>query len=255
MGRGGFGSVWEAWDTRLQRTVAVKSLAGAESLPEAWGLREARLTARLRHPAFVTVHEVMHDAGRPYLVMERIEGSTLAEVAAKGPVAPAQVRDWLRQAAEALAQAHRQGVAHGDVKPSNLMIEPGGRLRLLDLGIAELQDPAATLGVPGTPAGGTLAYLAPERLLGARPDPASDAYSLGLTMHELLGGPRSSGGAGLLAIAHRRLTEDGAPAPAAGGSHDPTLSGLLDAMTRREPALRPDMATIAARLQAGTGGA
>lgn len=256
LGHGGSGTVWEAWDTRLKRAVAIKALAGPEPGAEARGLHEARVTARMRHPAFVAVHEVMHETrggiGQTFLAMELVEGRTLAAVVAGGPVDEVRVRDWLRQAAEALAEAHAQGVAHGDIKPSNLMIEPSGRLRILDLGIAACQDPTSTLAAADAgPAGGTLAYMAPERLLGAAPDAASDAYSLGLTMHEMLTGRRAADGVAGLSLAHRRLSED-LPLPRGPGPDGP-LFLLLDAMTRRDPAVRlGDLAQVVKRLATGS---
>jgi serine/threonine-protein kinase len=257
LGQGGHGTVWEAWDTRLKRAVALKALSRRGAAPDAGGLREARVTARMRHPAFVAVHEVIHETwdgvGQTWLAMELVEGRTLAAVAAEGPADEARVRAWMRQAAEALAEAHGQGVAHGDIKPSNLMIEPSGRLRLLDLGIAACHhaDPAGTLDVTASgPAGGTLAYMAPERLLGAEPDAAGDAYALGLTMHELLTGRRATDGVGGLALAHRRLSED-VPLPR-GPCADSPLFALIDDMTRRDPARRAgNLARVAARLAAG----
>lgn len=249
LGRGGMGTVWEAWDTRLRREVAIKALGGADLHALPAGLREARLTARMRHPAFVALHDVLVNDGLTYLVMELVQGHTLAEIGAAGAVEEARLRGWMRQVAGALLEAHRQGVAHGDIKPSNLMLEGSGRVRVLDLGIASLRDPAATLGEAGQPpAGGTLAYMAPERLLGAPPDAASDSYALGLTMHELLAGCTAGGSIDGLALAHRRLSED--TALPRGPLPESPLLKLLDAMTRRDPAQRLcDMAQVIQALE------
>ena len=137
LGEGGFGRVYEAWDSKLCRRVAIKCIkhtgagsAGADLL------REARLGASLRHAAFVKVHAIEDDGRTQSIVMELVPGQTLKQALAAGPVARAAALDWTRQVAEAMRDAHASGLVHGDLKPSNLMLEPGGSIRVLDFGLA-----------------------------------------------------------------------------------------------------------------------
>lgn len=241
LGAGGYGQVFEAWDTQLQRRVAIKRV-NLQVDADSW-VKEARLASRVQHPAFVAIHDVFASAGFGHIVMELVSGQNLAQRLGEGPVAPRQAVEWMRQASEALAQAHRQQVVHGDIKPANLMVEPdaeGGRLRILDFGVARAMDRLLTLG-PGTPVppAGTLAYMAPEQLLGAPPSVTSDVYALGLVLSELLTGQRSSGGeSDSLRIAHRKLHADEAP-PALVPGAPMALMDLLRRTLCRQPGQRP----------------
>jgi len=246
LGRGGFSIVYEAWDARLCRAVAVKCLLQPEQGPRG-SLHEARMTARVKHPAFVTVYELLPHEGLTFLVMELIDGRTLGEITADGPVPSDTARRWALEAAVALQAAHGAGVVHGDVKPSNLMIDTQGRLRILDLGVATARDPEATqdLATLGDNAG-TLAYMAPELMLGAQPSPASDVFALGLTLYRVVAGPGRVP-ANTLALAHQRLAQDLAlVAPGV----DARFLALLQEMTRRDPAARlGDLGGVVARLR------
>lgn len=241
LGEGGFGAVHEAWDTRLQRRVAIKTIrhggsAGADLV------REARLAASLRHPAFVTVHAVEDDGDDQFIVMELVDGRTLKQILQDGPVPLATALDWVRQVADAMRDAHASGLVHGDIKPSNLMVEADGRVRILDFGLALRHDALATetvsLGTT-TSAGeadpqGTIAYMAPERLQGATPDPRSDVYALGVILYELTCGTRPFATLHGLALAAAlvQTSSDGWDYP---DTLDTSLIALIRAMTARQP--------------------
>ncbi|MFC4160693.1 protein kinase domain-containing protein [Chitinimonas lacunae] len=241
LGQGGQGAVFEAWDTRLRRKVALKWLT-----PDGNGrplLEEARASSALRHPAVVAVHDVIEQDGIGFIVMDLVDGHTLAELAT--PPTLAQALRWLREAAEALAEAHEQGVVHGDLKPGNLMIDRRGALRILDFGVSRRLDPLATGAADQDASTGTLAYMAPEQLLGAPASPASDIYALGLVFSELLAGKRLFDDDGLT-LAWRKLHSEidlGTLALPIG------LTSLLRDMLHRQPEQRPPgMAAIATRL-------
>jgi serine/threonine-protein kinase len=245
LGEGGFGAVYEAWDTRLQRSVAIKTIRGTADGIDL--VREARLAASLRHPAFVRIHAIEEDAGRQFIVMELVHGRTLKQILQAGPVPPSAALDWIGQVAEAMRAAHASGLVHGDIKPSNLMVEDDGRVRILDFGLALRQDALATetvsLGSTATssPAGtdpqGTIAYMAPERLLGAAPDARADVYALGVILYELACGKRPFAGLHGLALAAAQVqtTSDGWDYP---DSLATPLIALIRAMTARQPEQR-----------------
>jgi eukaryotic-like serine/threonine-protein kinase len=187
LGHGGMATVYLARDTDLDRPVAVKVLDAAdEGLRERF-VREARLAARLSHPNVVSVFDAGEDGGRPYIVMEHVEGETVAELLARrGPLPPDEARGLALQAARGLAHAHAAGLVHRDVKPQNLLLREDGTLKIADFGIARATEDTA-LTQPGTVLG-TAAYLAPEQARGERATPASDVYSLGAVLYELLTG-------------------------------------------------------------------
>jgi eukaryotic-like serine/threonine-protein kinase len=190
LGAGGMGIVRAAHDELLHRDVAVKLLAdNLAADPEARErfLREARAAARIHDPHVVAVHDVGDEAGRPYLVMELVDGPSLADVlATDGKLAPHEVVEVAAQALAGIASAHRADLLHRDVKPGNLLRHPDGTIKVTDFGVAEAAD------VPGlTRTGfviGTRSYLAPERRRGLPADARTDLYALGATLVELLTG-------------------------------------------------------------------
>jgi len=190
LGHGGMASVFLARDTELDRLVAVKLLdehaASDEGLRGRF-VREARLAARLSHPNVVSVFDAGEDDGRPYIVMEHVEGETLADLLARRDRLPPEEAGGLAfQAAHGLAHAHAAGLVHRDVKPQNLLLREDGTLKIADFGIAR-----AAEGTSLTQAGtvlGTAAYLSPEQALGEDVTPATDVYSLGAVLYELLTG-------------------------------------------------------------------
>ncbi|MFE5019983.1 serine/threonine-protein kinase [Streptomyces sp. NPDC056690] len=185
------GEVWQATDEMLGRPVAVKLLIAQDADPSASARfrMEAQTSASLSHPHVVGVYDFGSWEHRFYLVMELVEGGSLAHETAGGArLTPARVADIAAGAAAGLAAAHRQGVVHRDIKPGNLLLTPDGTVKLGDFGIARfLDDPAAGLTTTGQIVGTGL-YLAPERALGKNAGPASDVYSLGCVLYQLLTG-------------------------------------------------------------------
>lgn len=191
LGEGGFGEVYQAWDARLERHVAIKRLKSpTQSARPGHLLDEARLAASLRHPAFVRIFSIDGDAGAHSIVMEYIEGSTLRQLAQGRPMPEAEVLGLVRQVAAAMEEAHAAKLIHGDIKPSNLMLDASGAVRILDFGLASRIDPDATESTSFDQTEGTVAYLAPELLLGSRQHAQSDIYALGVVMYEMLTGAR-----------------------------------------------------------------
>lgn len=190
IGKGAMGTVWLCTDELLNRDVAVKqigALPGEPSVENARAMREARSAAALNHENAVSIFDVVDHDGTPWLVMEYVEGKTLAEVIRDdGPIPPERVAAIGAQLADALAQAHQLGIIHRDIKPGNVMITAEGRAKISDFGIARHdQDEQLTqIGmVTGTPA-----YFAPELARGADPSRAADVYALGATLYTAVEG-------------------------------------------------------------------
>jgi serine/threonine protein kinase len=248
VGRGGMGTVWHGRDEVLGRDVAVKEVI----LPHGFSdeerevqhkrtFREARTAARLSHPGVVTVYDVVEEDGRPWIVMELIRARSLHEqIKQDGVLPPLQVAEIGRQMAGALRVAHEAGVLHRDVKPSNVLVS-GSRAVLTDFGIARAQSDA-TLTQTGMLIGSP-AYIAPERARGRVAVPASDLWSLGVTMYAAVEGKspfeRPDAMASLVAV----LTDDPEPAPNAG-----PLRPIIDGLLRKDPAERLTVDEVASML-------
>jgi tRNA A-37 threonylcarbamoyl transferase component Bud32 len=240
---GGVGEVWRGHDTVLDRVVAVKLLR-PEYVQHPQTLArfraEARHAARVTHPGIAQVYDYGED-DQPFLVMELVDGPSLAGVLAAGPLDVGMVMDVVAQTATALGAAHAAGLVHRDVKPTNLLLAPGGQVKITDFGIAYAAGSAPLTGT-GTLIG-TPAYLAPERVAGRPATPASDLYSLGIVCYECLTGNRPFTGTPVeVALAH---TSRGLPAlppqvPA-------EAAALVASLTAKDPAARPASAADAAR--------
>ena len=250
LGRGGMGVVWHAHDTVLGRAVAVKEVVLPPSLPDderrsahARVMREARAAARLNHPGAVTLYDVVQDQGHPFIVMELVPASTLADlVRTGGPLPPGQVAEIGGQLAGALEAAHRAGIVHRDVKPGNVMVAEDGGVKLADFGVASLQgDPqlTATGLVLGSPA-----YMAPEQAAGEPSGPPADFWALGATMFFAVEGePPFDKGTSIATLA-AVVNEDPRPMPRAG-----PLAPVIGALLAKDPADRPSGPRLRADLE------
>ncbi|WP_405139787.1 serine/threonine protein kinase [Sphaerisporangium sp. NBC_01403] len=251
LGRGGMGEVWRARDEVLDRPVAVKLLLAAslDSSAAARFRQEAQATARLNHANVVAVHDFGEAEGRLYLVMELIDGRSLAEV---GSVTPREVSRIGFQAASGLAAAHRQGVIHRDVKPGNLLLAADGTVKVVDFGIARLADQAATALTGTGLIVGTGSYLAPERALGRDAGPASDMYALGCVLYELLAGHPPFRADTLPALLYQHVQLAPVPPSRLRPDVPPALEDLLLSLLEKEPGARPGADQVAHSLATGS---
>ncbi len=196
IGAGGMGVVYRARDERLERDVAVKVLPAGALADEAQRRRfhrEALALSRLNHPGVATVHDFDREGGADFIVMELVTGETLAARLKNGALPPEQVTDLGIQIAEALEAAHEGGVLHRDLKPANIIVTGKGRVKVLDFGLARLVQAgvdtrATTLLTAGDAVAGTLAYMAPEQLLGQEVDAGGDLFALGVVLYEMATG-------------------------------------------------------------------
>lgn len=254
LGRGGMGEVWRAADEVLRRAVAVKLMLPGDAEAVGRFRLEAQTAARLNHPHLVGVYDFGEHDGQFYLVMELINGHSLAqELATHGPVDSLRASEIGAQAAAGLAAAHRQGVIHRDIKPANVMLTTDGTVKIADFGIARFADEASrTLTATGRVMGSS-GYLAPERALGRPAEPASDVYALGCVLYELVTGRPPFVGETPLAVIHQHV--DAAPVPVR--QLNPAASGVLAdyilSLLAKEPGQRPTADQITAWLAASAG--
>ncbi|WP_295854537.1 serine/threonine-protein kinase [uncultured Microbacterium sp.] len=255
LGRGGYARVYEAVDTALERTLALKIIDGDGADPSdvARVRSEIRLLASLSHPSLVTLFDAKLDGQPAYLAMELISGPTLTDRIARGPLSGPEVARVGREIAEAFAVIHGRGIVHRDVKPSNILIRPAAhtgetpRATLADFGIASLV--GATRVTRADTVIGTAAYLSPEQARGMPAAPASDVYALGLVLLEALTGSRPFGSrTPHEALAARLVSPPEIPAqiPAA-------WREVLEKMTAIEPSERPDATGLIVALRTLSG--
>ncbi|HET6704393.1 serine/threonine-protein kinase [Amycolatopsis sp.] len=253
-GHGAMGTVWRAKDERLDRLVAIKQLfpdspadpAAAERTRERT-IREARVTARLRHPHAVVVYDVVEQGAAAYITMEYLPARTLTDLLEEqGPLVPEYVAELGAQLASALAAAHAEGVVHRDISPNNVLVTTEGTAKITDFGVAHARGEGTATGrglVVGTPA-----YLAPEVADGAEPGFPSDVYSLGATLYTALEGrPPFGTDENQLALLKRVGSGQITP-PATSGPVTDVVVRLL----HRDPAARPAMAGAARLLTRAT---
>jgi serine/threonine protein kinase len=250
LGAGGMGEVYRARDTRLERTVAIKILPAQLSndpVRKQRFEREARTISSLNHPHICVLHDVGHQDGIDYLVMECMEGEALAQRLEQGPLPLEQVLKFGAQIADALDKAHRSGVVHRDLKPGNIMLTPTGA-KLLDFGLAKPAVPlanGATLTAtsmrttPMTQEGtvvGTFQYMSPEQIEGKDLDGRSDIFSFGAVLYEMLTGQRAFEGKSQLSVASAVLEKE----PTAISTTKPLTPPALDRAIRRCLAKDPE---------------
>jgi len=248
LGRGGMGEVWSARDTELDRSVALKFLRAEATfeLDTAHIAREAKAASALNHPNILTIHEVVRTETCSAIVMELVEGSSLAKL--RGTSLPVdEVLSLGAQVAKALAAAHANGIVHGDIKPENIMLRDDGYVKVLDFGLARRVGIETIAGAQG-PVFGTLRYMSPEQAKGEALTPASDVFSFGLVLFELAAGRRAFDEESPLDALRVILTQD-APAPASVNPRVPAgLDSLIQAMLARSPEARPSAKAVAAKL-------
>ncbi len=233
--RGGMADVYRGRDVRLERDVAVKVLREVEH--ERRFAAEARTLARLQHPNLVRLLDAGTDNGDAFLVLELLGGATVRQLLDGGALPSDRVARIGGETTAALDYIHRQGIVHRDVKPSNLMFDDYGSIRLADFGIARLLGGTRITGTHQ--AIGTMAYIAPEQLEGGEVGPPTDVYSLGLVLIECLTGRRAFDGPPAEAAAARLSRDPDIPAGLPGG-----WPGMLGAMTARDPHARPSAAAV-----------
>jgi eukaryotic-like serine/threonine-protein kinase len=244
LGRGGAADVYRARDLVLDRDVAVKVLREAvDDTERSRFVGEAKMLARLCHVGLVTVLDVGVSGTQPFLVMEMVEGASLAAALRGGPLRVGQVAQIGAQLASAIAYAHGQGVVHRDVKPANVLLGPGGDAKLADFGIARLVGDTVRHTKTGT-AIGTPAYVSPEQARGVLVGPPTDVYSLGLVLLEALTGERAFTGTPV-ETALARLQRP----PAIPEDLPADWCDLLAGMTATDPADRPTATAAATRMQ------
>ncbi len=245
IGEGGMGTVYEARDTRLGRSVAVKVLSfeiGRTQGAKERFLREARAASALDHPNICTVHDLGETPeGELYLVMAFYDGETLGDRLARGPLPVEEARTVAIEVARALARAHAAGILHRDIKPANIMLPREGGAKVLDFGIARIAGEIGltrTGGAPGTPA-----YMSPEQAWGRPVDARTDLWSLGATLYEMLAGRRPFPGDDPHAVIHGLLNRDPEPLSRLRPETPAPLARAVERLLAKEPAQRPASAT------------
>jgi hypothetical protein len=249
LGSGGMGTVWRAHDTKVDREVAVKEPRVPESLTGrqreaafARMYREARAAARIDHPNVVEIHDVVLEKSRPWIVMELVRGQSLEQALDDGTLPPQEAARIALPVLSALGAAHASGVLHRDVKPANVILGPYDRVVLADFGVAQIEGEA-----PLTETGvfvGSPGYIAPERVLGRRPGPKSDLFSLGVLLYAAVEGyapfRRQTPAATLHAVVGATPSE-----PSQAGELAPVINMLLN----KDPSARPTVEEAAAELR------
>ena len=241
IGSGSMGRVWRAWDEILRRDVAVKEVWLPASLTieehnelHQRTMREARSAARLNHQGVATVHDVVEESGRPWIVMELVDGCSLDEIIrTTGGLAPALVAEIGHQLLAALAAAHRAGVLHRDVKPANVLLARDGGAVLTDFGMAAI-DGDAEISETGVVIG-TPAFMAPERVRNEAATTAADLWSLGATLYAAVEGEGPYDRHGSAAATMDAILAEDPPPPKSAGP----LAGIIAVLLSRDPANRP----------------
>src|SRR5437773_2719656 len=246
VGEGGMGVVYRAKDTRLGRDVAIKVLTHVATEDQERLLRfeqEARATGILNHPNLLTIYDVGTEAGSPYIVSELLEGETLRERLARGPLTARRAVDAALQVAQGLAAAHDKGIIHRDLKPENIFLTRDGRAKILDFGIAKLSAPigegafksAAT--EPGMVLG-TVGYMSPEQVRGELVDTRSDIFSFGAILYEMVAGTRAFKRNSSIETLSAILKEDPPDLAEASPNVPPALERLVRRCLEKERDLR-----------------
>jgi serine/threonine protein kinase/tetratricopeptide (TPR) repeat protein len=253
IGAGGMAEVYEALDTRLGRHVAIKVLP-ADLVKDEDRLRrfelEARAASALSHPNILTIYDVGTDEGVPYLVMELLEGQSLAQHVGGRPLPVPQVLDYALQMGQGLAAAHAKGIVHRDLKPDNVFVTTDGRVKILDFGLAKQSAVLASAGgtdvttlarPPGTEAGvllGTVGYMSPEQARGEPADARSDIFGFGCVVYEMLSGRRAFARGSVVETLHAILNDEPPRLAGLAGPIPPSLEHAIDRCLEKRPDAR-----------------
>lgn len=251
LGRGGMGDVYDGWDDRLGRPIAVKVLRPEFADKVEIRVRfesEASTAATLNHPNVVSVYDSGEDHGVPYIVMERLPGRTLDDEIAAGPMTPNRVRAVLSDVLSAIAAAHTAGILHRDIKPGNVLFSSTGTVKVADFGIAKTADTAQTSTGEVL---GTVAYLSPQRIAGKPATASDDLYAVGVVGYEAIAGRRPFTGDNILSMAQNILQHRPEPLGSLRSNADPALIDTVHRAMAPEPAARfPTVGAMQAALRA-----
>jgi serine/threonine protein kinase len=252
LGAGGMGEVYRARDTRLDRDVAIKVLPAslAEDPPALERFnREARVVASLNHPHICTLYDLGNHAGRPYLLMELLDGGTLRDRLAQQAIPIEQTIEWGVQLADALDAAHARGIVHRDLKPANVILTARGDIKVLDFGVAKLVDEGTTTTMAALTglgsAIGTPAYMAPEQVRGEVVDPRADLFALGVVLYEMATGRAPFAGPTAGVVAEAILNRRPPPPQTVNPSVPRELAAIIDKLLEKDRELRYQRASDA----------
>src|SRR5689334_2235212 len=250
-GAGGMGVVYEAFDARLNRKLAIKARnaeATADPGRRQRFLQEAQSASALDHPNIVTIYDVPEIEGQFFIVMQYVEGKTLGELLQRGPLRTPDVLRYSIQIADAVAQAHARGIVHRDLKPDNVMVTPEGQVKVLDFGLAKLmptndseEGQTVTLGRPHTAEGqivGTAGYMSPEQAQGKKIDSRTDVFSFGAMLYEITTGQRAFPGDTRMSVLAAIIRDEPRRVSEVAPSIPPELERIITRALRKDPERR-----------------
>jgi serine/threonine protein kinase len=240
LGKGGFGTVYRAWDPTVNRAVAIKVLKVQDDNELLTRFRnEAAATGKLHHRNIVTIHDFGEHNGTPYMVMQLLDGHTLQDViAGRKPATLVQKMDFMAQVAEGLHHAHQHGIVHRDVKPSNIMIMPDDSVQIMDFGIARLASDATSRLTQQGSVIGTVLYMAPEQLQGSNTDYRADIWAYGVIYYELLTGKSPFAAPDLRTVFYRIVNDDPPPMRSLNPDIPEDLEHVISRALAKDPAVR-----------------
>jgi serine/threonine-protein kinase len=267
LGAGGMGDIYQAQDTRLNRTVAIKVLsAGNSGDPERRRrfIQEAQAASSLNHPNIITIHDIVSHDGKEFMVMEFVSGKPLTELITPSGLPVADILKYSVQIADALQAAHTAGIIHRDLKPANIMVTDSGLVKILDFGLAKLTESSVFTSLTGdtqsvgpdslTTEGsilGTVNYMSPEQAQGKRVDPRSDIFSFGVVLYEMITGRKAFAADSTISTLSAILRDEPQPIGAIAAGVDPELEQLVYRALRKDPEQRwQSMGEVHAQLAA-----